>query len=226
MIIGNGLLAQAFAPDFTDDPNVVVFASGVSNSRETRLDAFARERDLLLTTLAQQKLTLYFSTCSVHDLELEDSPYVKHKIEMENLVRDSARFAVFRLPQVVGKTPNPNTLTNYLYHQISTGTPFQIWLHASRNLIDVSDIAAIVTDLVHTHKADDVVTNIACPFSVTVPQLVKLFEAALNKQAIYTTVEAGGHYFIDASLALSIANRIGITFDDHYIKNLIRKYYA
>jgi nucleoside-diphosphate-sugar epimerase len=226
MIVGNGLLAQAFAPAFTDDPNVIVYASGVSNSRETRAEAFLREREMLTATLAQEKLTLYFSTCSLHDLELENSPYVKHKMEMENLVRDSPRFAIFRLPQVVGKTSNPNTLTNYLYRQITTETPFQVWLHATRNLIDVSDIASIVTHLVHSHKADGVVTNIACPFSVTIPQLVAQFEQALERRAIYTTVEAGGHYYIDASLALSIANHIGINFDEHYIKNLIRKYYA
>jgi nucleoside-diphosphate-sugar epimerase len=230
MIIGNGLLASAFMLNFANDANVTIFASGVSNSRETSLDAFARERAMLLTALAQAQahntLILYFSTCSVHDLELEESPYVKHKIDMENLVRDCPRFAIFRLPQVVGHTPNPNTLTNYLHRQIRSGAPFQIWLHASRNLIDVSDVANIVTHLVHTHQADGVVTNIACPFSVPVIELVKTFEAVLDQRAHYSTVEAGGHYFIDASLGLSVANQIGIVFDDHYIPNLIRKYYA
>lgn len=34
MIIGNGLLAQAFAPLYRDDDEVMMFTSGVSNSSQ------------------------------------------------------------------------------------------------------------------------------------------------------------------------------------------------
>jgi hypothetical protein len=34
MIIGNGLLAQAFAPLYCDDDEVMLFASGGSNSSQ------------------------------------------------------------------------------------------------------------------------------------------------------------------------------------------------
>ncbi len=98
MIIGNGLLAQAFSPVFANDAHVIAFASGVSNSRETRAEAFARERELLTSTLEREKFILYFSTCSVHDPELAESPYVRHKIDMEHLVCNAAQKAIFRLP--------------------------------------------------------------------------------------------------------------------------------
>jgi len=115
MIIGTGLIAQAFIQHFEDDPNVIIFASGVSNSRENRSQAFLRERQMLIEALSFQKMLVYFSTCSVCDPELQTSPYVMHKKEMEVFVAHSAKdYAIFRLPQVVGETPNPNTLTNYL----------------------------------------------------------------------------------------------------------------
>jgi nucleoside-diphosphate-sugar epimerase len=227
MIIGNGLLAKAFAACFTNDPTVIVFASGVSNSRETRTDQFERERQLLDSALTSCQRLVYFSTCSVHDPELVQSPYVQHKVAMEKRVlAGAAQNMVFRLPQVVGHCANQHTLTNYLHHQISTGKPFQIWLNAKRNLIDVHDLAAIATDLVASHQADGTISNIACPFSVSVLELVQIFEDLLHKPANYSAVEAGGGYEIETRQAQIIATQLGITFDSTYVRKLIGKYYA
>src|SRR5690606_10434611 len=96
MIVGNGLIASAFqSSPLKDDPNIVVFASGVSNSRETSKDEFLRERQLLLETINQGKLILYFSTCSVYDPSQKDAPYITHKLEMEDLVRQSNAYRIF-----------------------------------------------------------------------------------------------------------------------------------
>lgn len=227
MIIGNGLLAQAFAPLFFDDQNVIIFASGVSNSRETRAEEFLRERKMLSEALDQDKFTVYFSTCSVHDPELSASPYVHHKIELENMVRERAGLStIFRLPQVVGSTPNPFTLTNYLYHQIKTGKPFQVWLNARRNLIDVAEVAGIASHLIKGHRSDNLTTNIACPFSTPVIDLVAIFEQLLDKRANCESVNAGASYPLNTSVAMSAAQEAGIGFDDQYVRNLITKYYA
>jgi hypothetical protein len=227
MIIGNGLLAQAFAPVFRADPEVLVFASGVANSRETRAEEFARERAMLVEALALNKFTVYFSTCSVHDPELASSPYVVHKRELEQLVRERAPLStIFRLPQVVGATPNPFTLTNYLHQQIHSGAPFQVWRGARRNLIDVSDVLAIGTALIRGHRADNLTTNIACPFSIRVLDLVRIFEQAMDRRANCATIDAGGAYDLDTSIAMEAAAQAGIDFDDHYVRKLIYKYYA
>ncbi len=220
-------MAQAFSACFADDPQVIVFASGVSHSGETRAEQFTRERDMLKIAIAAQKFILYFSTCAVYDPELAASPYVRHKIEMERLVLETAhQAAIFRLPQIVGHSSNPHTLTNYLYRQISTGASFQLWLNAKRNLVDVCDVVSIITHLVRTHQVDNVITNIACPFSVSALELVNIFELMLDKKANYDIVAAGGEYMIDSRLAVAAAAKAGIAFDDQYIKNLIWKYYA
>jgi nucleoside-diphosphate-sugar epimerase len=226
MIIGNGLIATAFKPYFGDDSEVVVFASGVSNSREIRKEAFLRERQMLMDALRYARFMLYFSTCSVNDPELFDTPYVIHKKEMEILVSSSKDYAIFRLPQLVGITPNINTLTNYLYMQIMSGTHFQIWRHARRNLIDIDDVASIITHLLRDSLAARITANIACPFSISILHLVNIFELVLGKKANYAFVEGGGAYSIDSSLATEAASQIGIDFDDVYIENLIRKYYG
>jgi nucleoside-diphosphate-sugar epimerase len=227
MIVGNGLLATAFAPRFASDRALTVFASGVANSRETRLAEFERERDLLQHTLQAAPVMMYFSTCSVHDPELSQSPYVQHKLAMERLIQEAgSQHAIVRLPQVVGLSANPHTLTNYLYRQISTGERFQLWLQARRNLIDVTDIVAIVSHLVDARQIAGASLNVACPFSVLVLDIVRAFETLLGVSAVFDPVTAGADYPIDTTLAQAAAAQIGLVFDDHYIDKLVRKYYG
>ncbi len=226
MIIGNGLVASAFATHFDDDKDVIVFASGVSNSRENRAEEFLREDQMLRKCLLLGKFVIYFSTCSVDDPSLRDTPYVNHKKQMELLVSGTEKYAIFRLPQVVGNTPNPNTLTNYLYQKISSGATFELWRHARRNLIDVDDVATIVTYLVRSALTHQVTENIVSPFSISMPQLVRDFELVLGVTANYSVVDAGGTYPIDSGLAIEVAHRSGVNFDECYIQKIIRKYYG
>ena len=226
MIIGNGLLANAFAHYYADYVEVVIFASGVSNSRESREEAFLREKQLLTNALDAHRFIVYFSTCSVDDPELSSTPYCVHKKQMELLVRRAERYAIFRLPQVVGFTPNPNTLTNYLYKQVTSGTAFQVWRHAKRNLIDVDDVASIANHMISNSFSENITTNIATPFPISILDLVKTFELVLGKKANYIIVDTGGTYEIDVDLAVEVASKFGIDFDEIYVENLIRKYYG
>lgn len=231
MIIGNGMLARAFTPYYAARDDVAVFACGVSNSRETDPAAYARERHVLAQTLTEaaerKQLLVYFSSCSIADPELATSPYVLHKHAQEQLIADRApRMAIFRLPQVVGRTPNPHTLTNYLHQTIASGKHFQVWGRAHRNLIDVDDVARIGQRLIERGDATNRVVNIACPYSVAVPDLVHIFEAVIDRRAHYDLIDSGGSYHIDVGLAMSAAAEAGVVMDQNYVLQLIRKYYA
>lgn len=227
MIIGNGLLARAFTSRYADNDEVIIFASGVSNSRETDPAAFARERAMLEAALEQDKMLVYFSTCSIADPDQSNAPYVLHKQAQEQLIAGRAkRWAIFRLPQVVGRTPNTHTLTNYLHHTIDSGDVFHVWTRARRNLIDIDDVAKIAIRLLERGDADNRVTNVACPFSVAILDLVRTFEAVMDKRAYYDLIESGGSYEIDVTLAMSAAAEAGVVMDHNYINQLIRKYYA
>lgn len=226
MIIGNGLIAKSLKTYFETDLDFIVFASGVSNSSETSECEFLRERSLLLEAIDQNKFLLYFSTCSIYDTELNNSLYVKHKKEMEVLVSKSRKYLIFRLPQVVGKTENPNTLTNYIYNHIIQGVKFRVWKKAYRNIIDVKDVATIVNYLVRSARVKNQIINVACPFSISISTLVSTFESALGVAAQYDLIDLGGSYQIDTSLVSKVAQELDIDFDVHYVNKLIRKYYS
>lgn len=98
MVIGNGFIAQALQI-FKDNSEFVIFASGVSNSNEKNLSAYAKEFNLLNSFLIQHpdKIFVYFSTLAVFDPNLQNSEYIKHKKKQNSLflttLQDSLFFA-------------------------------------------------------------------------------------------------------------------------------------
>ena len=61
MIVGDGLIANKLK--FIDSEDIIIFASGVSNSNENNESEFERERELLSTFIGYDKKLIYFSSC-------------------------------------------------------------------------------------------------------------------------------------------------------------------
>lgn len=226
MVIGGGLLAKAFLVKYAENSDIVVFASGVANSRERDRAEFEREQELLLTALATKKRLIYFSTCSVYDPQLTNSPYVQHKLRMEKLVTELRSNIVFRLPQVVGRTPNINTLTNYIYQKIKSGERFEVWKNAQRNIIDVEHVALIASEIMASDASIPSTINIAAARSISMAAIVDIFERITEKKANCSLIECGGSYEIDTSLCEEIAKSIDIHFDEEYPETVLQKYYG
>ncbi|OGS93135.1 MAG: NAD-dependent dehydratase [Gallionellales bacterium RBG_16_56_9] len=229
MLIGSGLLAQAFAPAFSHREDVCIYAAGVSNSSCADAHEFARERQRLAEALQQARHVdafVYFGTCSVADPEARNTPYVRHKLAMEQLVSAHPRHLILRLPQVAGKTPNPHTLLNFLYARISRSEAFQLWGKAKRNIIDVDDVAAIARQLIADNSARNITLNIANPASYPMTDIVSAMERVVGKRAIYDVVERGSEYPIDTGAILPALDKAAVKFGDDYLEQVIGKYYG
>lgn len=227
MVIGTGLIATAFS-SYSKQNDIILFASGVSNSAETNRESFAKERLLLEHTCQclKNKLIIYFSTSSVVDLELTESPYIIHKLRMESMVAQCNNYMIFRLPQVVGKTKNPHTIVNFLYHHIIEGKKFKVWQGACRNLIDVADVYRIADYFIKHQIFTNQVTTIATPINVKILDLVKILEKVIHKQASFEILEQGSCYEIDINHLIPYLNLLQISFSQDYPEKLINKYYG
>jgi nucleoside-diphosphate-sugar epimerase len=197
MIVGSGLLARAF-DSFKDDDRVLVFASGVSNSSTATEADYAREGNLLLAQIGTQARLTYFSTCSLFDPELKDSGYIRHKRRMEELIRTQFKnHTILRLPNVVGHTPNPHTLCNYIRDRILAGETINVHVKACRYLMGVDRVSASCIPLLTDAFSRGKTLNVCYDQPVSVPDLVAVMEHILNKKAVIREVDSGSCYEVD-----------------------------
>lgn len=229
MIVGSGLIANAFRSRFEGADDVWIYAAGVSNSSCSDPKEYARERTRLAEALDEAegaRTFVYFSTCSIGDPEAAASFYVRHKIEMETFVGRHPGHLVARLPQVAGQTPNPHTLLNYLYARISRSEKFEAWKNAFRNVIDVTDVARAVTYAIDHAMFSGARVNVANPVSVPVSAIVAAIERVVGKSAVVEWRDLGNSYSINVDAMMPVYQALGIPFQDDYLLGVIRKYYG
>lgn len=227
MVIGNGLIAREFL-EFKNDENLLIFASGVSNSKTNEPSAFLREIELIKNVLLQYQnsLLIYFSTTSVYDEDLIDTAYVKHKILIESIITShSKKYMILRLSQVVGCGGNKNNLINFLFEKIKNEEKFDLWNKATRNLIDIEYVSKVVKYILKNQIFINECINIASPKNILVYDIVREIEHVTNKKAVINTIDKGSSIYIDIEPILPIVQQLNLEFDSSYIKNLIRKYY-
>ena len=227
MVVGNGLLAGAFAA-YAENPDIVIFASGVSNSGEKAPSAFERERTLLQEALHKnKKLLVYFGTCSIYDSSLANSPYIKHKLEMESLVKSHGHdHLILRFPQVVGPTPNPHTITNFIRDRLISGEKFTVWANASRTIIDVDDGRALADYFIADPAFRNRAINIFPPVHTRALELVRMMERILVRKGCYAVADVGSSVDLDEPDIVQAAAAGGIRFTSDYPEQVLRKYYG
>ena len=222
MIIGNGLIANAFRD--ADREDVVFFASGVSNSLETKAENFLREENLVKETIQKftDKLFVYFSTCSIYDSSKNESPYVNHKLNMEHLIATNCpHYIIARVSNAVGNGGNPNLLMNYIHRSIQNGDKITIHKNAKRNLIDVEDLKNILIHIIEKEERNKIY-NLAYLDNFSITDIVSTFERVLGKEAIKETLDMGESYTIDVHLIESCFKERNT---EVYLENLVQKYY-
>lgn len=196
MIIGNGMLANSLRP--FDEENIIVFASGVSNSLETKESEFEREILLLRSTVEKfpNKKLIYFSTCSIYDLSKVESPYVMHKLKVEEIIsKICPRYTIFRVGNAVGSGGNPNTLINFLENSIRNGQIISLHNKARRVLVGVDDIANLVSQ--NLESFENKIIDVVYPHQFQLIEVVSTLEKHFQLKAKYELVDEGSAYNMD-----------------------------
>lgn len=104
-MVGKGDIASVL-PERDD---LLFFASGVSNSQETDIEAFRRESALLLEQRRDTHI-VYFGSLAIF---YANTPYTEHKRQMECLVKTQFdRHTIIRIGNITWGD-NPHTFINY-----------------------------------------------------------------------------------------------------------------
>lgn len=226
MVIGNGMIAKKILNFY--DKSITFFASGVSNSNETDILTFKREEELLKATIKKypNNILVYFSSCDIENPKICNKPYYLHKAKMEKIVISSMKqYYIFRLPQVVGKSLNANTLMNFLVDKIKNHSSFELWAETKKSIIDIDDVFTIVTYLIENKLHLNSICNIINNKYISVLELVKQIEEYFKIEAIYTKKEIDASYYYDSTCIKELESILKIDFKKNYIKKLLLKYY-
>lgn len=222
-IIGNGLIAKSLV-DIDFGQPVLVLASGVSDSQETRVEEFQREINVVTQAMESNPNlhVLYCSTCSVDSGA--DTPYIAHKLAMEKRVLAGAMSChVLRLPQVVGLVHN-NTLVSHFVSAILHNRLLKIHTRATRNLLDVRDFARIATLAVRQGKGIGSPQNIASSTQVPVLNIVNEIARLLGRPVRTETVNAGYSHEIDSTFLENLLPADDPLFDPCHWRKVLQYY--
>ncbi|MBM3914870.1 MAG: NAD-dependent epimerase [Sphingomonadales bacterium] len=228
MVVGNGLVARAFSA-YQEDVDKLIFASGVSNSSFTNHQEADREYELLYTYLKKYPdlQLIYFSTASVYDPSLQDSFYIRHKLNIENYIKENAsKYLIIRASNIVGGGTNPNTLVNRFIHQFSTNETIDVWRHATRNLIGLDDFYLIVDSLIKKQLYTNSIVNVANPISNTVFQVVDAIANFMQVVPNIRILDRGTSYFINVTTILPLIHKLELCFTADYLDSLLKRYYS
>ncbi|AZA78948.1 hypothetical protein EG347_16225 [Chryseobacterium sp. G0186] len=221
MILGTGLVANSLQT--ADSKDILFFASGVSNSLETRASEFEREFSLLKAAYEEnkEKKLVYFSTLSILDQSKQDSHYVIHKKEIESYIKNNIEhYLILRIGNIVGKGGNPNTLFNFLTTQIVNNNEFALHLKARRLLLDIEDISKFVES--HCLETDNKIINFSYPYYYDLKEIINAIEKKAHKKGIYSEANEGDFYKVD--FEEDIMTFFSNISPEDYLENLTQKY--
>jgi len=196
MIVGTGLIAKALKD--IDVENILYFASGVSNSLETRNSEFEREFSLLKHSIENnpERKFVYFSTLSVNDQSKQHSQYVLHKLEIENYIKNNVKkYLILRIGNIVGNGGNPNTLFNFLKNQISNNNKFVLHSKARRLLIDIDDISKFLKN--NCININNQTLNFAYPYYYDLREIIGAIQKNMDQPANFDEVDEGDFYQVN-----------------------------
>lgn len=228
MIYGKNMISKRFMP-YALDENYSVFVGDIHDSTIVNPSEFASEAEEIERLINEfpNRFFVYFSSCSILDPSLQDSPYVKHKIAMEAKVSNLApNFLVCRLPQVVGLNGEKSNLVDYLVEAIFTESEFDLWTHAERNLIDIDDVYEIVDEILRSNTLKNSIINVANPRSTTVEEIVSDIGVFLGIEPKFSRKDRVTKYEIDISKIESVIEDLDMAFGSDYFSSTLNKYFS
>ncbi len=204
MIIGNVMMAKAMQKIDNDD--LLIFASGVSNSLETDEKAYLREYHLLQKTIEKYptKKLIYFSTCSIYDSSKKDTEYIKFKLKIEQFIKENSNnYIIFRVGNVVGKGGNPNTLINFLKNSMVNKVEFTLFANAKRLLIAIDDVVKFVGLYQNTFQNE--IVDLYYPYQYSVFDVFQVVENEMitNGGGRYKLKDIGTEYELKENMILN-----------------------
>lgn len=224
MVIGDGLIGKNMNT-FVNNDKVLIFASGVSNSKENKKEEFKREFNLLSNFLDTKQKLIYFSTCTVLYDCVKKTDYVKHKLNIEKYIQSNfENFIIFRLPNVVGVSNNNNTSFNFFKKNLLEKNEIVIEERTTRYFIDIDDVVNTISPIILNEKENKKIFNVCFDTKISINDFITLMSNFLKIEPKINKLNKGCSYDVDNKSFLSLVSDKYKYIDKDYNYKIIKKY--
>jgi nucleoside-diphosphate-sugar epimerase len=134
-------------------------------------------------------------------------------------------YSIVRLPNVIGHSKNPFTLTNYLYNAIQNEIEFKVFDKATRYFMYIVDVKRILTLCINKSLLQNKIYELTYPFAFRIHTIVSLLEKIIGKPAKYTVINKGSQYKIENSEVFLNAFELNEELSLQYFNSVLYKYY-
>lgn len=236
-IVGRGMIAKGLEGTDSKMSNVLIFASGVSNSLCADQKEYDREYEMLCKSILEckvnnQKIVYFSSAGAVYgDYEAvkdEQSPlfpqtmYGKYKVLAESVIINSGiEYLILRLPNVVGPKQNKNQLFSALVLQAIKGE-VHLYKNAGRDFIDVDDVCDILMQLLEK-KINNQIIIVASGWCTPITHVFSEIQLVTKTNAIINFVDKGERQVFSTKKLQNLLPDM-IKFKPNYYRELIHKY--
>ena len=224
MIVGKGFIANQLK-EYKENKNIIIFASGVANSKEINPEMFLKELKMIKSFSEKESLFIYFSSCCVKDSIAKHSLYGKHKLNMEKEITNSFKnYLILRLPNILGISKNKNTFFNFFYNAILNEKELTIHPNSIRYFIDIADLNNIIKMFIEL-KIKNRIIDTAFKNPIKIIKCLEILEKSIGKKAIIDIKEKYSTF----ELSLDFFNKTYENFykkkiDEYYTKICFEKY--
>jgi len=231
IIYGNGFIAKKFSKfkSILKEKKIILYASGISNSQESIKKNLDREINSFKKFYHENKnhKIIYISTCSVDDNSRNKSKYIKNKIKIEKFIKIKfKKFIILRLPELIGRFKNKNTLINYFFYMIKKKKKFNLFKNVKRNVLDIDDVLKISKHIILDNKINKKTISLSNKFFCTPLDIVKIIEKKLSIEAKFQLkFSTNQHWNLNNKSVSKYVKKAKIKFNKNYLQKAFNKYF-
>ncbi len=230
-IVGNGFIAKNLKKIQKDiqKSNYIFYAAGISNSLVFSKKELRREINSFLSFYKENRFNkiVYISTACVVDNLRKNSMYAKNKLKIEKLIKKKFKhFLIIRLPEIIGKSRNKNTLINHFYFKILKNKKIIIFKNVTRNILDINDVLKLFKVIIRDKKVKNKTITLSNIIFTKPLEIIKILEKKLKTKARYSIkITKNQNWSLKNKENLKYIKDANISFDRNYLAKAINKYY-
>lgn len=227
-IVGNGTISKIFINISEFKNKCVIYAKGCSNSQNKVIEEFKRDYNDLNNYLLKLRennnkpIFVYFSTYSISDSSRNTNPYVVHKYNLENLIKQKYdKYIILRIPEIIAYPKRNNNILNFIYYNLKEKKRIDIWSGQLRNLISLDNLAKITKELVNNYKCKTHSYFINKSF-IEIDEIIHLF----NDILVIDERFINKLYFKKNEFNMTDIDKIEVMINNDETKKQIKEYYG